>query len=995
MATTTGLAEVEAFLEDGAPTPQRGEASAPAVADPGLGFSQDLAIAVGAGRSVGQVYITDAGQIYVNRPRGKGTIYEPQDQDETLNNYDKVTFTENGDHIQRMQRVSWASASAVRDETAQTAAQGLKEAIQALDDDLPRVEEVANHQVYLVSQSEARFDNLITFARGVIELCEQHGAVIIQDFEGEQIGYGGEILMAQLKPSFVLDASCNARKLNFNTPDTRLPVLILDLRCLPCVQLLRDLQRNDRIMKISWGSERDFHGLMYQREPLPILAELHNVLDAQLAFSISSRYLVGLKAVPGLLPVGEHTEQARPPAFQAPQEPIDFTNCYKTNVRAFGAPAVFGLESLRYGALDVLVTEAALSHLEPIYTLEYAKELTARLLRTVTQDEVGLQVLQKDLLDTKKLTGSNLQQQQQLPQDCPRLRDKAYRALRHLRSIRNKIKAAEWGKLHAQVAERLSTSWLRDGLPGVSRDDVRRLIDAPGSGFGSEAWTEQNKRSTYDEALRKILELATQIKAEAARGQPVFGNASAETSMPASEDMRKLVGQLEHIVEVSWHLHAQLHQNGVLEIFRYDHGTSDTGSQAPDTDRFFSIPELDTTTDRRKYWQLHKSGEQKLQWSTQWSASTLVRQQDQQQDKQVQALLEATVLVHHDWHPCHGQCRFVFNMPPGHQPPTGYAGKYVRRHQSFDWLQEDRTLPAQALQTMAWQGGCRDGERVVVNVTLQFPRCSGMSTQTQTFWWNDRSILAADLQKWKADVAGQYHEYVLYWRDSQGYLCPLEEYPRGFKQFADGEIQVELILQSLGILHDKCLTKVQSITGHTVTFGDLEKYFEDVVRKQQLRRGLAACYQSASGRLRKLDGSPERLQAFSRDALKQSSSSNSSFLNFFFELRQDRTRLTLHDVPGEQGPQTVYVSSEELTMSFILRQLPASCKAIFLDGKRHVELDDRSLPAFKQVSLQNSRSDLDINFNVYVCEAIMSPSHGPVQTLAAETEPAGDTTEAF
>ncbi|CAE7804433.1 unnamed protein product [Symbiodinium sp. CCMP2592] len=265
----------------------------------------------------------------------------------------------------------------------------------------------------------------------------------------------------------------------------------------------------------------------------------------------------------------------------------------------------------------------------------------------------------------------------------------------------------------------------------------------------------------------------------------------------------------------------------------------------------------------------------------------------------------------------------------------------------------------------------------------------------QTFSWTEWSALTADLERWKSK-SSVHKQHVLYWRDSQGCLCPLDEQPRDFKFVADDDygwmgLQVDLILQTLAVVKNGIDENLILVPGVTVTVEDLISYFDRVVRPQL--QGLTACYQSASGRLRKLDGTRESLQAFSRDALQRTSDSSS--LDLRFELRQDRTRLTLHDVPGEQGPRSVYVSRlprEELTMNSILQKLPENCNATFsLNNERHVELCEGSLAMFKLVSLENSRSDLDIEFNLYVHEATGGSSQELSEALLADERPASQT----
>ncbi|CAE7836334.1 unnamed protein product [Symbiodinium sp. CCMP2592] len=146
----------------------------------------------------------------------------------------------------------------------------------------------------------------------------------------------------------------------------------------------------------------------------------------------------------------------------------------------------------------------------------------------------------------------------------------------------------------------------------------------------------------------------------------------------------------------------------------------------------------------------------------------------------------------------------------------------------------------------------------------------------------------------------------------------------------------------------------------------LMNYFNKIVVRQQLGKGLTACYRSASGRLRKLDDTDRSLESFRSDALKLCR--NSSVLNFHIMLRRDNTRLTLW-APGQGQLLSRPVSPEELTMTFIGEwQTDENIGSVQyfknLVGYS-VPLSEASMLEFKQVSFESSSSDLDIEFQLF------------------------------
>eukprot|EP00913_Durusdinium_trenchii_P024107 g22640.t1 len=121
---------------------------------------------------------------------------------------------------------------------------------------------------------------LVAYAQG----CEVQRRFLLADFEGEMLGYCGELSTAALLETKVLDQ--NLRPLSANALGHAPLGLLIDLRSTPCIDAFRPLMESPKIMKVMWGADADFESLLHQEFIQP-----QAVTDLQLAFSSGDRRL--------------------------------------------------------------------------------------------------------------------------------------------------------------------------------------------------------------------------------------------------------------------------------------------------------------------------------------------------------------------------------------------------------------------------------------------------------------------------------------------------------------------------------------------------------------------------------------------------------------------------------------------------------------------------------------------------------------------------------
>jgi hypothetical protein len=125
------------------------------------------------------------------------------------------------------------------------------------------------------------------------------GRVILADFEGENIGWGGELVTAQFLPTQALDKSLSPTRFLEPPPESEMGLLI-DADREKSREIVRAVMESRQLTKIIWGADGDLATLRHQlydsnlNRVVPIRSI--NVIDVQLGFSTMSRRL-GMKTM--------------------------------------------------------------------------------------------------------------------------------------------------------------------------------------------------------------------------------------------------------------------------------------------------------------------------------------------------------------------------------------------------------------------------------------------------------------------------------------------------------------------------------------------------------------------------------------------------------------------------------------------------------------------------------------------------------------------------
>ncbi|CAK9067888.1 unnamed protein product [Durusdinium trenchii] len=186
--------------------------------------------------------------------------------------------------------------------------------------------------------------------------CHETKAVLLVDFEGEMPGHGGEISIAQLQFTKVLDPKTFLpRRLN-PRQCFQAPGLLIDLRCTNCIDVIRQVMGSPQILKVLWGANGDCQCLMYQLRPEYLGVDPKMIIDAQVAFD--DRVRIGmakmLESVPAEIQEGLPTKKAQ----------IDWDLFHCENRRALELPLV--AQKALYAVDDLHRIEAILGTKQPI-----------------------------------------------------------------------------------------------------------------------------------------------------------------------------------------------------------------------------------------------------------------------------------------------------------------------------------------------------------------------------------------------------------------------------------------------------------------------------------------------------------------------------------------------------------------------------------------------------------------------------------------------------
>ena len=112
----------------------------------------------------------------------------------------------------------------------------------------------------------AEFAELTATAMAMVGAWEAGRASILADFEGENLGWGGELLCAQFLPTASLDASLRPA----NQPAAaKTPTcgLLIDARSSAAMAIVRRIMQGEQLTKLIWGADGDLASLRHNILP--------------------------------------------------------------------------------------------------------------------------------------------------------------------------------------------------------------------------------------------------------------------------------------------------------------------------------------------------------------------------------------------------------------------------------------------------------------------------------------------------------------------------------------------------------------------------------------------------------------------------------------------------------------------------------------------------------------------------------------------------------
>jgi len=194
---------------------------------------------------------------------------------------------------------------------------------------------------------------LESLCSAIVKQWSSRGAVILADFEGDMMGFEGELVSAAFQRTFAIDPK-SLRPLP-SPGICRDLGLLIDLGCKGSLALVKRVMESDGLSKLIWGADGDVTALRYSPAPRPLDIHSVSVVDAQLAFSTEKRRL-GMAAM---------LEQLPPESIAGlpAKDVIDFNTAHARNRRALALP--LSREVARYAVDDLHRLDAILRSKKP------------------------------------------------------------------------------------------------------------------------------------------------------------------------------------------------------------------------------------------------------------------------------------------------------------------------------------------------------------------------------------------------------------------------------------------------------------------------------------------------------------------------------------------------------------------------------------------------------------------------------------------------------
>jgi hypothetical protein len=187
---------------------------------------------------------------------------------------------------------------------------------------------------------------------------------LVADFEGEMLGFGGEVTVATFLPHERLptthgDVALLREEIADKCPGTRLPGLCIDMTCARGILLCRTIMESPDVAKLIWGAESDLCALVHQQFPRRTNIVPSRLVDVQLRFSETPQKRLGLgRAIAHITKQCDihrtpHTTKNMTNLLQLPnkQGSVDWDVMYAQNKRAMPFP--LSTTHLQYALDDV------------------------------------------------------------------------------------------------------------------------------------------------------------------------------------------------------------------------------------------------------------------------------------------------------------------------------------------------------------------------------------------------------------------------------------------------------------------------------------------------------------------------------------------------------------------------------------------------------------------------------------------------------------------
>lgn len=183
--------------------------------------------------------------------------------------------------------------------------------------------------------------------------CGQRPTALVVDFEGEMLGFGGEMTVATFLP-YMCEMGDDERGAE---PGVPLPGLCVDMTGASGVALCKRLMEAPTLCKLGWGVGSDLAAMLHQTHPRPLDIRPTCLVDVQLRFSESPTKRLGLHRA------SERILRDYPDAFDGlpdKKECIDWDTAFAQNERAMPFP--LAPSHMVYALDDVHRIERVLRH---------------------------------------------------------------------------------------------------------------------------------------------------------------------------------------------------------------------------------------------------------------------------------------------------------------------------------------------------------------------------------------------------------------------------------------------------------------------------------------------------------------------------------------------------------------------------------------------------------------------------------------------------------